>query len=67
MAACRMIEGPCKPAKSSFQSINRLHIQHHAGRVQGVSESQLSMNLCPELGLPNFATTSESLNPPLRN
>ena len=43
------------------------HFQHCAGCVQGVPEFCLSMNLCPELGVPNCATTSEPLNPPLRN
>ena len=40
------------------------HVQHRAGCVQGVPESCLSMNLCPELGVPNCATTSGPLNPP---
>ena len=36
-------------------------LQHCAGSVQGVPECCPSMHLCPELGVPDCATTSESL------
>ena len=53
-------------ADASHQS-SITHLQHGAGCVQGVPEFCLIRNLCPELGVPNCATTSEPLNPPLRN
>ena len=53
------------PANILPHSINHTHI---SSILLGVSKecltSFLSMNLCPELGVPNCATTSESLDPP---
>ena len=39
--------------------------QRRTGCVQGVPDSRLAMNLCPELGVPNCANISEPRNPPI--
>ena len=45
----------------AFALINQLRFQHCAGCVHGGPEFCLSMNICPELGVPNRPTTLKSL------